>query len=322
MGKVSIVSHRADLDGVASAVLASEFVLARRGTVPDQVLFADYDDAKTVIARAAIDAEELWILDLSLREPNIAEFFSHLPKSSVFFVDHHQSTSGVVSAWENRATIFFDASGNRCTADILYDSAGTVAPSFKKDAIWGQLVAATHSRDLWINNVPEGALLSDVIEVLGAQATYQVLVESPSAALEEKFPVRFQEAVTVARKRREAELKIVRNTQVELPFLGTRILFALASCYQSDLAEILLSEDADRYIVFLDLSKESASVRCRQGLIDQTSLPANKLASVFGGGGHPCAAGFPLPPQTGEIIMRSGCTSLLTVLNGFFGGQA
>jgi len=92
MRKVSIVSHRADLDGVASAVLASEFVMSRHGVPPDKVIFADYEDAKTAIARAAIDADELWILDLSIREPNIAEFSNtfRMIQCSILTITTHQ----------------------------------------------------------------------------------------------------------------------------------------------------------------------------------------------------------------------------------------
>lgn len=309
MGKVHIVSHRADLDGVASAVLASEVAYAKNGSPPDEVFFADYDDAREVIARAAVGAEELWILDLSVKDEGIAAFFSHIPKERVFFFDHHVSTRPVISAWSDRATIYFDDGGSKCTADLVYGNAKKLAPKFKKTPAMDQLVAATHSQDLWIRDVREGALLSDCIAVLGAKEVYSELIEAPDSAFESKFPTRFQEAVQVAEIRRAASLNLARRTLVEFPLRNTRFAYALSSGYQSETADTLLKEDPSRYIVLYDLSRGSASMRSVQPTVDATGIGCNEFASLFGGGGHPCAAGFPLFDDFGQTLMTSGIAS-------------
>lgn len=311
MRKVSIVSHRADLDGVASAVLASEFVMSRHGVPPDKVIFADYEDAKTAIARAAIDADELWILDLSIREPNIAEFFKHIPRDSVFYFDHHNSSIPTIEAWDDKAGIYFDDSGNYCTADLLYEAAGNVAPSFVKTPVYDQLVAATHSRDLWINDVIEGSLLTDAIAILGAQAVYQELIEQPSSAFESKFPRLFQEAVVIADNQRGAAMAMANNTKMVIPVKdGCSLVYCITNGYQSEVGHMILQQYPGSYAIMLNLSNLTASIRCDKATATNNGIGANSIASLFsGGGGHPYAAGFPLSADMSRVILQNGCMS-------------
>lgn len=311
MKKISIVSHRADLDGVASAVLATEFVMAKYGHPPDKVLFADYDDVKTVIARAAIDADELWILDLSIRESNIAEFFRHIPKQSVFYFDHHASSIPVIEAWDAVASIYFDDSGNYCTADLLYEAAKDVVPNFAKNPASDQLVAATHSRDLWINDVHEGALLTDAIAVLGAQAVYQEIVEQPVSVFESKFPRIFQEAVVIAEKQRSDAITMATNTKMVIPVKdGCNLIYAITTGCQSEIGDMFLNEDPGSYAILFNLGKLTGSVRCKKEIIQVHGVGANTIASLFvGGGGHPVAAGFPLTTEMSRVVLQHGCMS-------------
>jgi len=311
MKKVSIVSHRADLDGVASAVLAAEFVMSRHGIPPEKVIFADYEDAKTAIARAAIDADELWILDLSIREPNIAEFFKHIPRESVFYFDHHNSSVPTVEAWDSAASIYFDDSGNYCTADLLYEAAGNVAPRFAKTPVYDQLVAATHSRDLWVNDVREGALLTDAIAILGAQAVYQELIEQPSSAFETKFPKLFQEAVIIADNQREAAMAMANNTKMSIPVKpGCNLVYAITTGYQSEVGHMILQQYPGSYAIMFNLSNLTGSIRCDKDTAAANGIGANNIASLFaGGGGHPYAAGFPLTTDMSRVILQNGCMS-------------
>lgn len=311
MKKVSIVSHRADLDGVASAVLATEFVMARHGVPPDKVIFADYEDAKTCIARAAIDADELWILDLSIREPNIAEFFRHIPRESVFYFDHHNSSVPTVEAWEGKASLYFDDSGNYCTADLLYEAASQVAPSFIKNPVYDQIVAATHSRDLWVNDVREGALLTDAIAILGAGSVYQELVEQPSSSFESKFPRLFQEAVVIADGQRAAAMSMANNTKMVVPVKdGCNLVYAITTGYQSEVGHMILQQHPGSYAIMFNLSNLTGSIRCDNETAKEHGIGANNIASLFvGGGGHPYAAGFPLSTDMSRVILQNGCMS-------------
>lgn len=321
MKKVSIVSHKADLDGVASAVLATEFVMARHGTPPDKVIFAHYEDAKTAIARAAIDADELWILDLSIREPNICEFFKHIPKESVFYFDHHNSSIPTIEEWSDKASIYFDDSGNYCTADLLYESASQVAPMFVKTPAYDQIVSATHSRDLWINNVREGAMLTDAIAVLGAESVYQELVEQPSSAFEAKFPVLFQEAVIIAEHQRENAMSMANNTKMAIPVKGGgHLVYALTTGYQSEVGHMILEQYPNSYAIMFNLSNLTASVRCDKSTAETYGVGANSIASLFaGGGGHPYAAGFPLTNDMSRVILQNGCMSTHNAIARLFG---
>ena len=321
MSKVAIVSHRADLDGVASAVLASEFVMSRHGVPPERVIFADYDDVKTSIARAAIDMDELWILDLSIREPNIAEFFKHIPKKSVFYFDHHNSSVPTIEAWDDIASIYFDDSGSYCTADLLYEAAEQVAPRFVKTPVYDHLVEATHSRDLWINNVSEGALLTDAITVLGAQAVYQELIEHPESAFEAKFSRLFQDAMVIADKQRAEAMSMALNTKMSIPVKdGCNLIYTLANGCQSEVGDMFLEQETGSYVIIFNLSKLTGSIRCRPDTVKANGIGANNIASLFvGGGGHPYAAGFPLTPDMSRVILQSGCMSTHKVISRLFG---
>lgn len=319
MGKVNIVSHRADLDGVSSAVLASEVAYAKNGTPPDEVFFADYDDAREIIARAAIGADELWILDLSIKDPGLSAFFSHIPKSRVYFFDHHVSTRPTTQAWSDKATIFFDDTGSKCTADLVYANAKKIAPNFSKTKEMTQLVAATHSQDLWIRDVREGSLLSDCVAVLGANAVYRELLESPRSAFEENFPPKFQEAVVASDARRAASLDMARKTMVKNPVRGAQIGYALGLGYESETADAILGEGGVQYVVLFNILRGSASIRSRPEVVASVGIGCNEFASLFGGGGHPCAAGFSLFSDFGVTLMRGGVGSTHKVFANAFG---
>jgi oligoribonuclease NrnB/cAMP/cGMP phosphodiesterase (DHH superfamily) len=321
MKKVSIVSHRADLDGVASAVLASEFVMSRHGVPPDKVIFADYEDAKTAIARAAIDADELWILDLSIRESNISEFFKHIPKESVFYFDHHNSSVSTIEAWSDKVSIYFDDSGNCCTADLLYAATPDVAPAFVKTPVYDQIVAATHSRELWINDVAEGALLTDAIAILGAETVYQELLEQPSSAFESKFPELFQEAVVIADNQRKNAMSMANNTKMVIPVKdGCSLVYSITTGYQSEVGHMILQQHPGSYAIMFNLGNLTASVRCDKATADANGIGANSIASLFvGGGGHPVAAGFPLTADMSRVILQSGCMSTHNAIARLFG---
>jgi oligoribonuclease NrnB/cAMP/cGMP phosphodiesterase (DHH superfamily) len=320
MKKVSIVSHIADLDGVASAVLATEIVMSKYGYAPEQVLFANYDDVKTVIARAAIDADELWILDLSIREPNISEFFKHIPKESVFYFDHHQSSTPVIEAWDDCASIYFDDSGDYCTADLLYEAANNISPRFVKNNATNQLVAATHSRDLWINDVNEGALLTDAIAVLGAKAVYQELIEQPISAFEHKFTPIIQESIAIAKKQRASAMTMASNTKMTIKVNDNcTLIYAIANGYFSEIAHAFLIQNPEAYAMIFDLGRLTCSVRCNSETIEKNGVGANTIASLFhGGGGHPYAAGFPLLPEMAKAILQSGCMSTHNTISRLF----
>ena len=296
MSKVLVVSHIADLDGVASAVLAYSHLTRTRAITP-HVLFADYDDAFEKVIEAAREMDEVWICDLSWKMTNIGliDHLAHIQPDRLFFFDHHRSSRDCFDAWKGRATFFFDDSGESCTADLIWQY--MISHGHALDDI-APIVSAAHSRDLWIRNDPNGCEISSVIDELGALAVFEALVCDPSLIQITNFPRKWQDICKRAGQKLEKSYLVARNTMTKASVRNTDgammpVMACIALGSISEVGERILNEEGGGFIGFIDLDHGGLSFRSTFPTIEKMGFGVNEIACRLhpNGGGHPVASG-------------------------------
>ena len=298
MSSVLIVSHIADLDGVASAVLLTAYFKEFRGILPN-VVFADYENAQEKVLSNSDFADEIWICDLSWKENNI-DSIDKLKSIKIFFFDHHSSSRKCFEHWANSASIFFDDSGKMCTADIIYAylsslSESTELPPPTEDflKLMAPIVSATHSRDLWIKDDPNGCAISCVIDDLGAEHVFFELIKNPEKIHISNFPKQWTDSVSKFEEKLNLSYDMAQKTLLTEVVNGVNVCACFALGAISETGERILKEKGPSLIGFIDLNRKEISFRTNEETIEIVGFGVNKIASFIhqNGGGHPCAAG-------------------------------
>ena len=316
----AICSHIADLDGVASAVLAAHYLSQPiNGQDPTfDVFFADYNNANAQVAAAAgavRDGGSLWITDLSFKEPSALRNVA-LAKHKIHVFDHHESSRETMVAWQDVATIHFDSSHTKCAADLVWKY---VARALVGHPAWpdlAYLTLAAHSRDLWIRDIQEGEDLTDVVGRLGAEKTFDILFDRPALCREENYTPGFRAAIRDEREFREKCHHMATKCLVREAFeiLGQKVYamatMTLGNC--SDVGNSILQENPLGWVAMIDLGRGSISLRTNEETIKHTGISVSQIAQQIdpSGGGHPVAAGVPLENDA----LQRGSYGLLELL--------
>ncbi len=297
MQKTLVVSHIADLDGVASAVLAAHYLYDRDGVKPE-VIFADYEDAFSKVADAAKDKEEIWICDLSWKPVSMSliEKLDHAFPDRILFFDHHKSSQACFDAWNDKATIHFDCSGTKCTADLIWDHIqGSYFGKTKQNL--EKIVSAAHSRDLWIRNDPNGCYISDVIDVFGAYSVFEKLFSDLTLIEKDNFPLAWVGACKQAEKAREESYDLAIRSKVTTSFQRFDKTVYVSAClsngFVSEVGDRILREMEGGMIGFIDVKSGTLSFRADHESVAAMGIGVNDIAAILhpNGGGHPVAAG-------------------------------
>ena len=311
------VSHAADLDGVASAILLTHYIQAKFKTTP-KVLFANYDDVGDVLDEALKTATHLWISDLSIRNLDLASKLAHFNSDTLYFFDHHADTIPFVEAIKDNATICFDSSGNKCAADLIWEYISS--ENFDSKESLEYLKKATRSRDLWINDTPEGASLSAVIAMLGPEKVYQHLMEGIHRVYRSNFTDLMEFCVHVADNGVNNAKNLARASMIKYFYTpdspkscaaGLSVIAAFTTGCQSEVGDMFLTEIPRAMVGLINLETLTLSFRTTKDVIGQLGFGVNSIAqTIDGGGGHTYAAGAPLSK---EILMQ-GPRALLELM--------
>jgi oligoribonuclease NrnB/cAMP/cGMP phosphodiesterase (DHH superfamily) len=314
--KILIVSHIADLDGVASAVLAYRHLAQTRNVATSKVIsvsFVNYDNAFDTVIEESQGMDEVWICDLSwkMSDVDLINHLTHIHPDKLLFFDHHRSSRECFEAWKDHATFFFDDSGEYCTTDLIWSymrSCGHAPDELLP------IVSAAHSRDLWIKNDPNGCAISSVISELGALTVFQALIEDPDLIHVSNFPREWQNICHRAEQKLEASYQAARNTLtkttirneagVEVPLMA-----CIAQGCVSDVGDRILSEENGGFIGLIDLVHGRLSFRSTHPTIKTMGFGVNEIALRLhpNSGGHPVAAGA----KCGSRHLTDGPNALL-----------
>ena len=305
MSRHLILSHAADLDGVGSAALLAHCVPAQDFD-DTAVVFADNDDRLDKLAQAirSYKPDVVWISDLSFHAHEFQEASTILRDiESVCFFDHHGPSADFFARVRSEmpnAQVFFDASGNSCAADLIYNNPPTSNPdAFEWPAWLEDLRRFTHSADLFLNAEENGKLLSMAISILGAEAMFNLLMADSQNAYSDTYCMAIRVAVDRCRQQDQKSWELVNwtTTTVSLTDLpeSPNLVLCLSSGNESVIGNITAEKYSPAWTVMIKPDSFNVSMRTNDATIALTGISVQDIALQFHGGGHPRAAGFPLP---------------------------
>jgi oligoribonuclease NrnB/cAMP/cGMP phosphodiesterase (DHH superfamily) len=293
--RVHVVSHGPHcLDGVAAAVAVARYYEDRADVVPHFASNSEVDAVLRGLARDPSRPEELWITDISWKEPETDAHLTELATRGmrIHWVDHHRTALERFRAGAVRVP-FADRvlSEEYAASRLVYEhlarrlaAEGRTAPRF---AAFAPVVAMADDNDRWLHRVPGSRELGWVVRALGPEAYPDLL------AIDEQ--VTYTPRMEAARARVRAEiarsLAVARASRVERRVGGVTLVAAVCHGHPSEVADAWGRETPGAVFALYDAKSLTVSLRRSPDV----TVDLSHLAAALGGGGHPAAAGCELP---------------------------
>lgn len=285
--RVHVVSHGPHcLDGVTAAAAIARFYDARAAVVPH---FAGNDAIDEVLQGLALDDPddaELWITDISWRDPATDAHLRSLAARGIrlYWIDHHRTAlerqaAGVIDVPFTDRVLSERVAASRLVWEYLAEREGA-PPSFTR---FRPIVAMADDNDRWLHEIPGSRELAWVVRVLGPDAFDEIV------GLDER--VVYTPRMQAARERVESEIErslaVAEATRVERRIGDVALVVAMCNGHPSEIAD-RWGKAATR-TVFALWDAMSLSVSLRRS--PDCDVDLSHLAVRLGGGGHAAAAG-------------------------------
>lgn len=292
---VHIVSHGPYcLDGVAAAVAVARY---RTGTtvIPH---FSGNDRINEVLRSIGPDAappgSELWITDISWTEKETDAHLRSLAAGGVkiYWFDHHRTALKRYAAG-NVDVPFADqvVSEEMAAARLVYEylEKQLAAPN-AKFTNFAPVIAMADDNDRWIHAIPGSHELALTIRAMGTEQDslegYHALLDIDAAAT---YTPAMRAAYEKARREIDASFELAEKSRVSILVPDSPYTFVAAVCdgYTSEIADAWGKKATQTVFALYDLKGEGISLRRSP----DCDVDLSRLAQMFGGGGHPAAAG-------------------------------
>ncbi len=292
--RVYVVSHGPHcLDGVAAAVAVARFYAGEAEVVPQFAPNNEIDRVLQGLQPTSGSDTELWITDISWREPGTDQHLQELVRQGVriYWIDHHRTAlerfaAGGVNVPFAGRVLSEEFAASRLTYDFLSQrltDGKRAAPAF---AAFAPVVAMADDNDRWLHRVPGSRELAWTVRVLGSEAYEEFL------HLDER--VTYTPRMAAARAKVEAELErsfaVANATRTERQVRGINLVVALCDGHPSEIADAW--GKSARNTVFALYDAKSLAVSFRRS--PDCTVDLSRLAASLGGGGHAAAAGCEL----------------------------
>jgi uncharacterized protein len=292
---VHVVSHGPNcLDGVAAAVAVARYYA---GQASVDVRFAGNSEIDSVL-RGLVPQNtgdtELWITDISWREPATDAHLRSLAAGGVriYWIDHHRTAlerfrSGAVDVPFTDRVLSEEFAASRLVYEYLgrrLATEGRTAPAF---TAFAPVIAMADDNDRWLHRVPGSRELAWTVRTLGDEAYGELI------GIDEG--VTYTPRMREARARVEAELarsfRVAEATRTERRVGPVSLVAAVCDGYPGEIADAWGRRTVNTVFALYDV--RSLGVSLRRSPDCATDL--SRLAEALGGGGHPAAAGCELP---------------------------
>ncbi|HJQ85061.1 MAG TPA: DHHA1 domain-containing protein [Candidatus Binatia bacterium] len=293
--QIHLVSHGPHcLDGVAAAVAVTRYFDDTAEVVPHFAGNNEVDGVLRSLAAAPGRETEVWITDISWREPATDAHLTALATAGVgvHWIDHHRTALERFAAGQVRVPFAGRVLSEEYAASrLVYDycrerlsAEGRRVPRF--DAL-APLIALADDNDRWLHRVPGSRELAWVVRTLGADAYAELL------ALDERLA--YSPRMAEARARVEAEIArsfaVANASRVERRLGDVTLVAAVCDGHPSEIADAWGKET--RNAVFALYDAKSLGVSLRRS--PDCGVDLSRVAGALGGGGHAAAAGCELP---------------------------
>ena len=274
------------------------------------VLNERFADA-TWVRSVAHDNDLIYLCDTGLNieegNKNLGEILA--PKTIYF--DHHQTNYDHQEQYAKNYKGFYVKEGARCTAKIAFDTllkefdvphsflATRRYRRFVKIKEFAQLV---NDIDMWIRKYARSTELADVVNALGpdkAHEEFNKVCLTPGTNTET-----MKEALATVRHHKVASLKLGQSTLVKHKNYKVPFYTAIINGYQSEVASDLVHPrgmiacyNLDTNTISFRIGSEYSGMKYSRN----NTISCLDFAELFGGGGHPQAAGIS-PSEAAKIL--------------------
>jgi len=301
---VHVVSHGPHcLDGVTAAVAVARYHGER---APVVTRFASNSEIDAVLrATAPAPSDELWITDISWREPETDEHLTRLAAGGVriYWIDHHRTALERFAAGEVRVpftdrVLSEEYAASRLTYDYLARRLAAEGRTEARFAAFAPVVAMADDNDRWLHRVPGSRELAWVVRALGEDAYPDLLAMGPDLA--------YTPRMAAARARVGVEIErtmaVARASRVERRIGDVTLVAAVCDGHPSEVADAWGKETSNAVFALYDAKSLAVSLRRSP----DCTVDLSRLARTLGGGGHAAAAGCELPElrrSFAEVVM-------------------
>src|SRR5579875_92512 len=263
--RVHVVSHGPHcLDGVAAAVAVARYYEGEAEVVPHFASNSEVDAVLRGLVRDPSRPEELWITDISWKEPDTDAHLARLAADGmrIHWVDHHRTALERFRTGEVRVPFAERVLSEEYAASrLVYEhlarklaAEGRTAPRF---AAFAPVVAMADDNDRWLHRVPGSRELAWVVRALGPDAYPDLL------AIDER--VTYTPRMEAARARVGAEiarsLAVARASRVERRVGGLTLVSAVCDGHPSEVADAWGRETPGAVFALYDAKSLTVSLR-------------------------------------------------------------
>lgn len=294
--RVTVVSHGPNcLDGLTCSVVAARHFAGRRF----EPIFAsnrEIDQALQHYAPTNPELEELWITDISWREPATNIHLDALVDAGLdlYWVDHHKSAidrrkEGLLSVAFTGYVLDDKWAASRLLYDYLLKRSHEHGGPRSDFLALHNLVMLADDVDRWILEIDGSRDLALAVRAMEQHQAYRCLLAMDST-------LTYPRELAAAARRVSAELEathaMAERTRhvVDVPSGGGVVVAAECYGYAGEVAELWGKSFHQAVFALYDHRSDGISLRRSP----DCEVDLSRLAAMFGGGGHAAAAGCEL----------------------------
>ena len=293
--RVHVVSHGPHcLDGVTAAAAVARFYEGRAEVVPHFASTSEIDGALRALRLTPPADAELWITDISWKEPATDAHLRALADAGVrvFWIDHHRTAlervrAGKVDVPFTESVLSEEYAASKLVFRHLSEREKREGRPTAGFQAFAPVVEMADDNDRWLHRIPGSRELAWVVRALGPDS-YDDIVRLDGE-------VRYTPRMQAARDRVGAEiarsLSVAERSRVERRVGDVTLVVAVCDGHPSEVADAW-GKTAKR-TVFALYDAKSLAVSLRRS--PDCTVDLSRVAAALGGGGHAAAAGCELP---------------------------
>ncbi len=291
--RVTVVSHGPScLDGTTCAVVAARYFAGRRF----EPVFANNRDIDEILLGydpTHPDEEELWITDISWREPATSVHLDALVADGLklYWIDHHKSA--IDRRKEGHLNVAFTDfvledryAASRLLYEYLCKRAEDGGESHPGLLALHNLVMLADDVDRWVLRIEGSREMALAVRAMRQSEAYRTLLSMDSRLTPTPAIERALERVT-AELAESLDLAVATRQVAPVPDADLVIVAAECDDYAGEIADRWKDDYDCAVFALYDHRGDCISFRRTPGC----SVDLSRLAARFGGGGHPAAAG-------------------------------
>jgi oligoribonuclease NrnB/cAMP/cGMP phosphodiesterase (DHH superfamily) len=305
-----------DIDGAGTATIIrwyyqSKYLLLRpKITVmfPEREVLNEKFADETWVRGLVHDYDIVYLCDTGLNTNEGNKNLGEILAPMTIYLDHHQTNYDRQEKYIKNFKGFHVKEGARCSAKIAFDTflkefdvpqsflATRRYRKFVKIKEFAQLI---NDFDMWIRKYPRSTVLNDIVAAMGPQRAYEEFVKiclTPGVNTEV-----MKDAITRVRYKKLASLELGKATLVKHRNYKVPFYTAIIAGFKSEVGSALVHPKG--MVAVFDIESRTVSFRIGSEYSGMkysrnTALNCLDFAELFGGGGHPQAAGIP----SGEAV--------------------